>query len=163
MTGWTPDVPQWTIVTTGFLQGAGLGFLFVPLTTVTFATLPAHQRGAGTGLYNLSRNIGSAIGISVVIALLTRNTQANHADIAAYVTPFNRHFLDPSIAHALSPYTPAGRAALDAVVTTQANIIAYINDFKLLMLMCLVVMPLLLLFRETPNAGGTSDHAVVME
>ncbi|GGC45700.1 EmrB/QacA family drug resistance transporter [Chelatococcus reniformis] len=163
MTGWTPDVSQWTIVSTGFLQGAGLGFLFVPLTTVTFATLPAHQRGAGTGLYNLSRNIGSAIGISVVIALLTRNTQANHADIAAYVTPFNRHFLDPSIAHALSPYTPAGRAALDAIVTTQANIIAYINDFKLLMLMCLVVMPLLLLFRETPNAGGSSDHAVVME
>ncbi|MDB5594757.1 MAG: EmrB/QacA family drug resistance transporter, partial [Hyphomicrobiales bacterium] len=71
MTMWTPDVSQWTIVSIGFVQGAGLGFLFVPLTTVTFATLPTEKRGEGTGLYNLSRNIGSAVGISVVTALLT--------------------------------------------------------------------------------------------
>ena len=75
MTGWTPDVSKWTIVTTGFIQGAGLGFLFVPLTTVTFATLPAEKRGEGTSLYNLSRNIGSAVGISVVSALLVQNVQ----------------------------------------------------------------------------------------
>ncbi|WP_455872567.1 hypothetical protein [Rhizobium yanglingense] len=53
MTGWMPDVSQWTIVSVGFVQGAGLGFLFVPLTTIAFATLPAHMRGDGTGLYNL--------------------------------------------------------------------------------------------------------------
>src|SRR5262249_53296092 len=90
MTGWTPDVSQWTILTTGFAQGAGLGFLFVPLTTVTFATLPAEKRGEGTGLYNLSRNIGSAVGISIVSALLTENLQVNHANLAAFVTPYNR-------------------------------------------------------------------------
>ncbi|HTH15164.1 MAG TPA: DHA2 family efflux MFS transporter permease subunit, partial [Magnetospirillum sp.] len=54
MTGWTPDVSQWTIVKVGFIQGAGLGFLFVPLTTVTFSTLAPQRRGDGTGLYNLS-------------------------------------------------------------------------------------------------------------
>src|SRR5438445_3487139 len=79
MTGWTPDVSQWTIISTGFIQGAGLGFLFVPLTTVAFATLPAQMRGEGTGLYNLSRNVGSSVGISVVSALLTENVQVNHA------------------------------------------------------------------------------------
>src|SRR4029079_12251788 len=75
MTGWTPDVSQWTIVSVGFIQGAGLGLLFVPLTTIAFATLPAHMRGEGTGLYNLSRNIGSSVGIAIVSALLTENVQ----------------------------------------------------------------------------------------
>ncbi len=92
MTGWTPDVSQWTIVSVGFIQGAGLGFLFVPLTTIAFSTLPAHMRGDGTGLYNLSRNIGSSVGISIVSALLVENAQVNHETIAAYVTPFNRAF-----------------------------------------------------------------------
>jgi DHA2 family multidrug resistance protein len=73
----------------GFIQGAGLGFLFVPLTTITFATLPAEMRGDGTGLYNLSRNIGSSVGISVVSALLTRTCRSTTPTIAAYVTPFN--------------------------------------------------------------------------
>ena len=69
------------------VQGAGLGFLFVPLSTVTLATLPPEQRAEGAGLYNLSRNIGSSVGISVVTSLLTQNTQVNHADIAQHVTP----------------------------------------------------------------------------
>ena len=66
MTGWTPDVSQGTIAVTGFVQGAGLGFLFVPLTTVTFATLAPEHRADATGLYNLSRNVGSSVGISIV-------------------------------------------------------------------------------------------------
>src|SRR3954451_22883585 len=162
MTGWTPDVSQWRIVSTGFVQGAGLGFLFVPLTTVTFSTLPAEQRGDGTGLYNLSRNVGSSVGISVVSALLTENTQANHADIASYVTPYNRVFADPTIAHAWSPWTAAGRAALDSVVTNQATIIGYMDDFKLLMLMSLIAIPLVLLLRKSTQQGGV-DHSVAME
>src|SRR5258708_20353855 len=81
MTGWNPNVSQWTIAVTGFIQGAGLGFLFVPLTTVTFATLAPEQRADGTGLYNLSRNVGSSVGISVASYLLTRTNQANHPPI----------------------------------------------------------------------------------
>jgi DHA2 family multidrug resistance protein len=162
MTGWTPDVSQWTIVHVGFIQGAGLGFLFVPLTTVTFATLPPEKRGEGTGLYNLSRNIGSAVGISIVTALLTENVQANHADIASHVTPFNRLFDNPIVHQALDPTTLAGRAALDAMITEQATIIGYIDDFKLLMILSLVVMPLVLLLRKP--AGPTAvDHSVAME
>ena len=92
MTGWNPNVSQWTIAVTGFIQGAGLGFLFVPLTTVTFATLAPEQRADGTGLYNLSRNVGSSVGISVVSYLLTRNNQVNHATIASHVTAFNHAF-----------------------------------------------------------------------
>ncbi|UCI31036.1 DHA2 family efflux MFS transporter permease subunit [Mesorhizobium sp. B4-1-4] len=162
MTGWTPDVSQWTIVSTGFIQGAGLGFLFVPLTTITFATLAPERRAEGTGLYNLSRNIGSSVGISVVTALLTQNVQINHANIATYVTPFNQAFGNPAIAQAMSPYTAAGRAALDGVVTLQATIISYMNDFKLMMILSLAAIPLVLLLRK-PGTPAKIDHSAVME
>ena len=161
MIGWTPDVSQWTIISVGFVQGAGLGFLFVPLTTIAFATLPAEMRGDGTGLYNLSRNIGSSVGIAVVSALLIENTQINHASIAAYVTPFNHAFQAPAAA-GLDPMTAVGRASLDSIVTLQATIIAYMDDFKLLMIMSLAVMPLVFLLRK-PKAPPAIDHSAVME
>ena len=162
MTGWTPDVSQWTIVSVGFLQGMGLGFMFVPLTTTAFSTLPATMRGEGTGLYTLSRNIGSSVGISVMGALITQNTQINHADIAAYVTPFNHAFNAPAVMHALNPLTAAGRAALDGMITLQAVIIAYIDDFKLLMMLSILAMPLVLLLRK-PATPMAVDHSAVME
>jgi DHA2 family multidrug resistance protein len=162
MTGWTPAVSQFTIVFVGFVQGAGLGFLFVPLTTAAFSTLPAEKRGEGTGIYNLSRNIGSSVGISVVSALISENTQVNHANIAAYVTPFNRGFAQPAVAHALNPLTAAGRAALDGIVTLQSVIIAYMDDFKLLMVLSLVALPLVFLLQK-PSKPVEMDHSAVME
>jgi DHA2 family multidrug resistance protein len=162
MTGWTPQVSQWTIVSVGFVQGAGLGFLFVPLTTLAFSTLPAHMRGEGTGLYNLSRNVGSSVGISVVTALISENVQINHANIAAYVTPLNAGFSNPAVLHAYNPYTAMGRAALDGVITLQATIIAYIDDFWLLMVLSLGVIPLVLLFKKSAKPAEI-DHSAVME
>jgi DHA2 family multidrug resistance protein len=147
---------------TGFVQGAGLGFLFVPLTTVTFATLAPEQRADGTGLYNLSRNVGSSIGISVVSYLLIRNNQVNHATIASHVTAFNRAFDNSTVLQAWSPWTAGGRAALDQVIQMQASIISYIDDFKLMMILSLAAIPLVLLLRSAPSAEG-SDHAMVME
>jgi DHA2 family multidrug resistance protein len=161
MSGWTPAVSEGTIAWVGFLQGAGLGFVFVPLTTVTFATLPPRSRGEAAGMYNLSRNIGAAAGISVVTYLLSRNTQINHATIADYVHPFNRAFDNPAVLHALSPWTATGRAALDQLVTGQAMIIAYINDFKFLMIAALVAMPLVLLLKkDKPQANAGSAPVV---
>jgi DHA2 family multidrug resistance protein len=160
MTGWTPNVSQTTIVVAGLIQGAGLGFLFVPLSALTLSTLSAEQRTEGSGIYNLSRNIGSSVGISVVNALLTTNTQINHADIATSVTAVNRAFEGPTISQFLSPVTAAGRAALDQVVTQQAVIISYIDDYKLLLLATLAVAPLVFLFAKT---NSTPDHAMVME
>jgi MFS transporter, DHA2 family, multidrug resistance protein len=162
MTGWNPNVSQWTIAVTGFVQGAGLGFLFVPLTTVTFATLAPGQRADGTGLYNLSRNVGSSVGISIVSYLLIRNDQVNHATIASHVTAVNRAFGNGAVLHAFSPWTAAGRAALDQMVQLQASIISYIDDFKLMMILSLAAVPLVLLLRSVPVATE-SDHAVVME
>jgi DHA2 family multidrug resistance protein len=162
MTGWTPDVSQMTIIVTGVIQGIGLGFLFVPLSAASLSTLSPKVRAEGAGLYSLSRNIGSSVGISVVNSLLTRNTQVNHADIVQHVTGVNRLFESPSIAQFWNPATDAGRAALDAMITQQAQIIAYIDDYKLLMIATLAAIPLLLVFSK-PSRGGTTDHAVAME
>jgi DHA2 family multidrug resistance protein len=162
MTGWTPDISQTTIIVVGVIQGIGLGFIFVPLSVVTLSTLSSTARAEGAGLYSLSRNIGSSVGISVVNSLLTRNTQVNHADIAQHVTAVNRMFEDPMIARFWNPLTAAGRAALDAVVTQQAQIIAYIDDYKLLMIATLAVLPLLIVFKK-PSGGGGPDHTIVVE
>ena len=162
MTGWTPDVSQITIIWVGVIQGIGLGFIFVPLSTVTLSTLSNEQRAKGPGLYSLSRNIGSSVGISVVNSLLTQNTQVNHADIMQHVTAVNRIFADPSIGRSWNPFTVAGRAALDAMITQQAQIIAYIDDYKLLMIATLVVIPLLVVFKRTSGGNG-DDHTLAME
>jgi MFS transporter, DHA2 family, multidrug resistance protein len=160
MTGWTPDVSQTTIIVVGLIQGAGLGFLFVPLSAVTFSTLPGEQRTEATGIYNLSRNIGSSVGISVVNALLTSNTQVNHAEIATHVSAVNRAFEIPSIAQFWDPISAGGRAALDAMITQQAQIIAYIDDYKLLMIATLAIAPLLVVFRKSARRGGEDGAAV---
>lgn len=151
MTGWTPAVSINTIVYVGFIQGASLGLLFVPLTTIAFTTLAPHLRGEATGLYNLSRNVGSSVGISIVTVLLAQNTQINHAEIGAYVTPFNRLFDAWPVNNQLNPLTAGGRAALDGMITVQASWVAYLDDFKLLMWLSIGVIPLLLIFR-TPKS-----------
>jgi DHA2 family multidrug resistance protein len=162
MTGWTPDVSRTAIVLVGVVQGIGLGFIFVPLSSVAFTTLAAEQRTQGAGIYNLSRNIGSSAGISAVNALLTSNTQVNHADITTYVTATNRGFEIPVIAQFWNPMTAAGRAALDAMITRQSEIIAYIDDYKLLLIATLSVIPLLAVLGR-PNRGAAGDHTVVLD
>jgi DHA2 family multidrug resistance protein len=162
MTGWTPDIAQRTIVIVGIIQGIGLGFLFVPLSAATLSTLSPVERAEGAGFYNLSRNIGSSIGISVVNTLLTRNTQINHAVMAAQVTAVNRGFENPAVNQAWNPFTAAGRAALDAMITQQAQIIAFVDDYKLLMIATLAVIPLLIVFR-TPRGASGGEPVVVAD
>jgi hypothetical protein len=92
MTGWAPDISQMTIIAVGVIQGIGRGFLFVPLSKATLSTLSSGQRTESAGLFSLSRNLGSSIGISVANSLLTQNAQVNHADLAQHVTAVNRIF-----------------------------------------------------------------------
>ena len=162
MTRFTPSVSEATLIRTGVMQGAGLGFMFVPLSTITFATLPSHLRTQGTALYSLMRNIGSSIGISLVIFLLTRNTQLVHAELAGRVTPFNDALGQAGPSHFWNLATTVGKAALNAEVTKQASIVAYANDFKLMMLVALVALPLVLLLKKPTGQGG-GGHAAVME
>jgi len=155
MTGFSLDVTKTTIVVTSIIQGVGLGLLFVPISTVAFATLPGHLRTGATAITTLTRNIGSSIGISMVIANLTSKTTEMHARLAEQVTPFNDALQMPDVAGNLDVHTDIGRALLDMIVTQQAAMLAYLNDFKLLMILTLAVIPLVLIIgtvRRTPDA-----------
>jgi DHA2 family multidrug resistance protein len=157
MSGFTPDVSQWTLVRTGLTQGAGLGFMFVPLSTITFATLKPELRTQGTALYSLFRNIGASIGISFVVFMLSRNTQIMHASLVEHITPLNEALRQPGVSQAWSLATHAGRAALNAEVTRQATIIAYANDFKMMMIISLAALPLILLLGSARSQGAPAD------
>ena len=147
MTGFSLDVTQRTIVITSIVQGIGLGLLFVPITTVAFLTLPGDLRNSGASILTLVRNIGSSIGISMVIANLTSKTTEMHARIVEGVTPFNDALQMPDVAANLNVNSDIGRAMLDGIVTQQAAMIAYLNDFKLLMILTLAMIPLVLIIR----------------
>ncbi|MBD9562189.1 DHA2 family efflux MFS transporter permease subunit [Pseudomonas sp. PDM09] len=162
MTGWTPNVSMQTIVYVGFIQGASLGLMFVPLSTIAFTTLPASLRADGTGLFSLSRNVGSSVGISIVTVLLIQNTQINHAEIGAHVTAFNRSFDAWPVSSLLNPLTASGRALLDNMINIQSTWIAYIDNFKLLMVLSLAVMPLLLFIKPAPVLPP-SEHSPVID
>jgi DHA2 family multidrug resistance protein len=162
MTGWTPDVSESTMIVNTIIQGAGLGFVFIPLQVIAFTTLGSALRTEGTALLSLTRNVGSAIGISITGALVTQNSQVEHSVLSGYITPLNRAF--QGAASALAPVTAHGAQVLNAMVDRQAEIIAYNDDWKLMMLLALPMLPLLLLMRG-PKKGGAAEagHAAVME
>jgi len=122
---------------------------------VAFTTLPAQFRGYATSLQSLCRALGQAAGVSITSFMLVRGTQANHADIAAGITPFDRVLQgNNQVARVLDPLTHHGAALLDGMIDHQARIIAFNADFRLMSLV--VGPPLLLLFlmrrHETPVA-----------
>jgi MFS transporter, DHA2 family, multidrug resistance protein len=158
MCGFSPLMDARLVVWSGFIQGLGIGLAYAPLTTVSFATLAPQFRSGGTSMFNLLRNIGSSIGISTVQALLTRNTQIMHSRLGEHITLFGGQ-LRPAAPYSFS--TPQGLAALDASVTRQAAMIAYNNDFKLLMVLSLATLPLVLLL--SPRRPGAGDAPVIME
>jgi DHA2 family multidrug resistance protein len=161
MVGFTLDTTPWTVVVTGILQGSGIGLVFVPLSTVAFTTLPGHLRTSGTAMLTLVRNIGSSIGISMVIANLTSKTTLMHARLSENITPFNDALQQAG--SLLSTATDQGRALLDAMLTQQATVIAYENAFKLLMVLTLISLPLVFAIgsaRAKPDTGGAPAHAM---
>ncbi|MFA6022043.1 MAG: DHA2 family efflux MFS transporter permease subunit [Rhodospirillales bacterium] len=161
MSRFTLDVGVWTIVQTGLVQGFGLGLVFVPLSTTTFTTLEPRYRTEGTAMFSLMRNIGSSIGISIVVTLLARNTQITHAALAEHVTPFNTLFDWPAISGTWNLHSQAGLAALNAEVTRQAATVAYLNDFTLMMVITLLAVPMLILMRSPHRQMAGSKAAPV--
>ncbi len=147
MSRFTLETTIFTIVWSGMLQGVGFGFVFVPLSTMTFATLQTHFRTDGTALYSLMRNIGSSIGISMVVTMLARNSQINHAVLSESITPFRLALQDGNLPSLLDLNSSAGISLLNSAVTQQAVTISYLNDFRLVMWVTLGSIPLLLLVK----------------
>ena len=157
MAGFNLEVPESLIISTGVIQGLGLGLVFVPVSTVAYSTLPTAARTEAAGIFSLMRNIGSSVGISVVMTLLARNTQINHAEIASRLTPFGDNMAQlPAMFRG-----SGGLAALNGEVTRQAAGIAFLNDFWLMMVMTLIAIPLLLLLRPVKHPATpaiVADH-----
>ena len=146
------------IIVSGLLQGFGLGCTFVPLNTIALSNLPRHILTQGTAIRSLMRNLGGSMGIAMLEALLTRNTQIVHSRLIEQVRPDNPLAQAPYLIAPYSLSTPSGIAALNAEVTRQAAMVAYIDDFALLMLISIASAALLLLIR--PSRPGIGAPAV---
>jgi len=163
MCHYTIELSRGDIIWPGVIQGIGMGLVFVPLSAATFTTLSPSMRAQGTALFSLVRNIGSSIGISLVQTMLVRNTVIAHASLTERITYANSAWHNPAVAGAYDLSTAAGAALLDSTVTQQAAMIAYIDDFWLMLFLTLAVTPLLLLI-QPPGRQKMSDvdaHAVM--
>lgn len=154
MSHWSPVMSWHPIALSGFVQGLGLGFVFVPLNVISFSTLAPQYRTDATSLINLSRNFGASVGIAIVTAFFARNVQVVHADLAADATAASLP-IDPYQVQAYGAYGDRAIAMFDMEINRQALMISYLNDFWLMMFICLGTLPLLLLMNG--KARGTNS------
>ncbi|HEY3696053.1 DHA2 family efflux MFS transporter permease subunit [Phenylobacterium sp.] len=148
------------IVVAGLLQGLGIGVMFVPMNAVAYATIPFSLRAEASSVNTIVRNMGSSVGISVMQASAVANGQVMHESLAGRINP-----ADPVVAAGLAaPYdtvSVAGLSALNAEISRQATMVAYLDDFRLMLIMVICASPLLLLMRPPKIRTGEMDHAAV--
>ena len=160
MTHFDLSMTVWPFITSGVVQGLGVGLLFVPLSTLAFATIPPHLRPEGSSVYTLVRNLGSSVGISIMNALVVANTQTMHAALAAKVVPSDA-VVRATLPRMFDPSTTAGVTALNGEITRQASMVAYVDDFRLMLIITIACMPMLLLMRRPRRFGGEPLHAAI--
>ncbi|MDF0534773.1 DHA2 family efflux MFS transporter permease subunit [Shewanella sp. A32] len=148
MTCFSVEVSRWEIIYTGIIQGFGMGLVFVPLSTISFSTLAPQYRNEGTALYSLVRNIGSSIGISAVTTYLSQRVQINHAAFAQYITPFNKALQEAVQLGAANISSTTGLVKLNSAVTLQASIMGYLQDFRIMMYLCVLMLLMMVLLKK---------------
>jgi DHA2 family multidrug resistance protein len=156
MSHFTIGMSSMPIIVSGVLQGLGTGLIFVPLSTLAFSTIPVVMRTEAAGFYTLIRNIGSSAGISIMTALLSRNSNILHSSMVEHVTPDNPLAHPPFIAPLLNFTSQVGLARLDGLVNQQATMVAYVDDFRLMLWITLFAMPMLLIMRP-PKRMKSAD------
>ena len=153
MSRWTPAVTGSTMAWVGFIQGFGMGFIFVPMNLIAFSTIPPAIRTDASAIMNLLRNIGAAFSVSLTTAVLTRSTQIVHAQVAEHIDPFNRALGVNAQSMMWNPQMPFGLASIDGVISRAALQIAYANDFLFLFYTSIPAVLLVWLMRR-PNLPG---------
>lgn len=160
MTSWSLDMDYQMIAISGFIQGLGLGLVFVPVNLIAFSSLSPKYRTDGTTLMTLFRNLGSSFGISVIVTLLARNSQTSHADIGAHVTSFNVPAIDPAaVAETIGAPGSSLLYMLDGEVNRQAAMIAYIDNFYMLFWMVLLIAPVAWLVKRPGLPGADPNES----
>jgi len=152
MTGFAIDMGSGPVVWSGFIQGLGLGLVFVTMQSLAFATLAPRMRTHAASLLNLSRNIGGSIGISLVTTLLARNMQIAHADMVNHITEQVLPTITSGVISQLGLSASSALALVDAEIMRQAAFIAYIDDFWIMMWLTFASIPLVLLLRPAKPA-----------
>ncbi|MCR6671453.1 DHA2 family efflux MFS transporter permease subunit [Devosia ginsengisoli] len=164
MTSFNLEMDYWPIIITGALQGFGMGFLFVPLSTMAFATLAPRMRTDATAMFSLVRNMGQGIGISLVSAVLASMMQVNHAELAARLTPTSQA-VQTQMPGLLSG-DPQIVSMINGLVQQQSAILSYLDDFWLMMLLSVASIPLILLLRgpkKLKNAPAKTEEELALE
>ena len=148
-------------------SGFSLGFVFVPLTVLATGTLSNEQIGNATGIYNLMRNVGGSFGIAMVTTLLARGAQSHQAAMVSHLTPYDPVFRE-RLSEMVSSFAAHGNVvtatqqaygAIYQTLVRQATLLAYIDNFRLLALLCLICMPAGLLFKKVrARAGAPPMH-----
>lgn len=145
------SMTEWPLVVSGFVQGAGTGLLFAPLSTLAYVTLSPVHRVEGTILSTMARSLGSSVGISIVQAMVLRNTAVAHSTLAAGMDPSN-----PVLQDVLPPQvdlsTPAGLAMMNGEITRQSMMMGYIDVFAWMVLLVVAMYPLIMILRSPPKA-----------
>jgi DHA2 family multidrug resistance protein len=148
------------VVVSGLIQGFGIGFIFVPLSTLAFATIPPTLRPEGSALYTLVRNMGSSVGISVMAAQVVSGGQRAHAAITSHLDTVSP--VAKSLLSGMNPATAAGATRLNGEITRQGSMVAYVDVFHLMFYITLACIPMLLFMRSPrKQAGGEPVHAAI--
>jgi DHA2 family multidrug resistance protein len=145
MTGFDLQMDYWPVVITGVMQGFGMGFVFVPLSTMAFATIAPSFRADGTSMFSLVRNMGQGVGISIVTAVLANMMQVNHQELGDRLTATSQAVRDQM--PTLLSGDPTVVSVINGLVTQQAAMMSYLDDFWLMTLLSLLAVPLILLLR----------------
>ena len=164
MTKFSLEMDYWPVITTGMMQGFGMGFLFVPLSTMAFATIAPKLRADATAMFSLVRNMGQGIGISLVVAVLSNMMQVNHAELAERLTATSQAVATqmPS----LLTGSPQALSSVNGLVTQQSAILSYLDDFWLMMLLSIGTIPLIFLLRgpkKNANAPAKTAEEIALE
>jgi MFS transporter, DHA2 family, multidrug resistance protein len=162
----TLGISEWSLVWPIVFSGMASGMVFVPLTAVTMATLSNEQMGNATGLFNLLRNLGGSIGISIVNTLVVRHQQIRHNELIKFVTPGTPQFQqllaqaknlarirgDAGIA------TQQGYAMVSQMLEQQAASLSYVDVFRYLALLCFLCVPLVFFLKKAEAKSGIVAH-----
>lgn len=143
MAQWTPSIAFDELLVVSIIQGFGFGMVFAPLNLVCFATLPGQYRTDGSAFSNLIRNVGSAIGVSVSVMILTDSIQAIRSDLTRFADPFNRALGINGESLYFNVQLPFGQQVLNGMISQRAAIDAYANDFLAMAVLSLVMFPLI--------------------
>jgi DHA2 family multidrug resistance protein len=164
----SPNVSFGTLVWMRAAQAAGLAFLFVPISTAAYATMPRDIQGDATALFTLFRNLFGSIGISISTALVTVRTQVHSAYLSEYDSPLHTPFrvLQDQYRHVIEGLGQVGAAAqnlalgrLYQVFRTQASMLAFADVFRLCAVLAFAAVPLALLFSATKRSTGPAPGA----